>query len=184
MINKEQGTGKKIDDSLTGTQKLKWNLIFFAGLIVLIGGLILGASAHSAVINVIAAVGGLFLMFYAIRLATKMSKAHFNTQAGELQPRLDAALTACERSSALLSVPPAYRYSFAMESMLQLVQNRRANTWVECADKYEEMVHRLQVQQSLEEIQELSAISAYYTMQAAKNARAAAIFSGLNFFLR
>jgi hypothetical protein len=102
----------------------------------------------------------------------------------EQQKRIDAALNACAQSLALNSIPPAYRYTYAMEKMAQLVQNRRAATWVECADKYEEMMHRMRVENSMEEAKELAAVSAFYTEQAAHNARAAAIFSGLNFFLK
>lgn len=99
-----------------------------------------------------------------------------------LNARLDEALTLCEQSTALQMIPPAYRYSYAMEQMGHLVQNYRANTWMECADRYEENMHRMRMEAHAEEAAELAALSAFYSHQAAGNARAAAIFSGLNFF--
>jgi len=101
----------------------------------------------------------------------------------EISPQLEAALTACERSKAVLSIPAPYRYSYAVEQMAQLLQSFRASTWIECADRYEEMVHRMRMEAHAKEAAELAAISAFYAKQARDNARAAAIFSGLNFFL-
>ncbi|MCL2818091.1 MAG: hypothetical protein FWD39_06895 [Clostridiales bacterium] len=98
------------------------------------------------------------------------------------QPKIDAALIACERSVALNTVPPAYRYTYALEQMTRILQNFLADNWKECADKYEEHMHRMRLESQMEEINELAEISAFYSQQAKRSAGAAALFSGLNFF--
>jgi len=166
---------------LTGADKAKFYLMVYGSIPLTI----LAAMLYKVpVIAVICLLVSVSIIFYAIHFAHKTAKGHTDVKIDTLKPHLEAALCACEQSTAIMSIPPAYRYSFAMEQMLQLVENRRANTWVECADKYEELVHRLRMQQATEEIIELTAISAYYTAQAASSARAAALFSGLNFFLK
>jgi len=126
-------------------------------------------------------VPGLVGGFFFFNRANKAQRINTQGSVVELGSNLETALTACEQSMALLSVPPAYRYSYALEQMAQLLQNMRANTWMECADKYETMMHQMRVEGLLEENNELQAISIFYQQQIAKNTRAAAIFSGLTF---
>ena len=96
--------------------------------------------------------------------------------------QVNIALTACERSLALNSVPPAYRYTYAMEQMARLVQNLLADSWKECAVLYEDHMHKLRMEAHAEETQRLAELSAFYAKQAKSSAGAAALFSGLNFF--
>ena len=157
----------------------------FAGLILSGIGVFVGlvattfSSTIGSLIMLAALVGVLYFTFHGMKLLKQDASVSIN----DLQPRLDAALYACERSLALNNIPPAYRYSYAMEQMMQLVQNFRANTWMECADRYEEMMHRIRMEAHAKETAELAALSAFYAKQARSNARASAIFSGLNFFL-
>jgi len=96
--------------------------------------------------------------------------------------QVDIALSACERSLALNAVPPAYRYTYAMEQMARFVQNLLADSWKECAVLYEDHMHKLRMEAHAEETKELAELSAFYAKQAKSSAGAAALFSGLNFF--
>jgi len=151
--------------NLTSAQKTKYTIMIWTGAILCI--------------TMVGIIVGLPLVLYSVHGIHKTAKENLDAEIDRVSPLLENALNACEQSAALMSIPPAYRYSFAMEQMLQLVLNRRANTWVECADKYEELVHRIRLEQTAEEALELNAISAYYSSQAASSARAAAIFGGI-----
>ena len=59
----------------------------------------------------------------------------------ELTPILESMAIEIEQSAVML-IPPDYRYSFAIETMLRFIKNRRASTWKECANLYEEQLHR------------------------------------------
>jgi len=96
--------------------------------------------------------------------------------------QVDIALTACERSLALNTVPPAYRYTYALEQMAYFIQNFLADSWKECAVLYEDHMHKLRMEAHAEETQRLAELSAFYAKQAKNSAGAAALFSGLNFF--
>ena len=98
----------------------------------------------------------------------------------ELTPIFERTLTDMEQSAVMI-IPPDYRYSYAMETMHSFFRNRRASTWKECADLYEEHVHRTIMQKNSAESIRIQREIGYNTASAARSARAAAIFSGLNF---
>jgi len=135
----------------------------------------------SFLLSFICLVPGLVGSFIFFNRANKSIRKEAEGVLATTLPQLDEALTACEQSSAVLTVPSAYRYSYALEQMSQLLQSFRANTWMECADRYEEMVHRMRLEGLLEENNELMMINNFYQQQIAKNTRAAALFSGLIF---
>ena len=81
-------------------------------------------------------------------------------------------------------IPSTYRYPLALDTMLGFVENFRASTWKECADKYEEQLHRWQLEANGAESLRLQREIRNLTESTAKSAKAAAIFSGLNFFLK
>jgi hypothetical protein len=157
----------------------------FAGLVLSGVGVFVGliASAVSSVVGTLILLAALVCVLYFTFHGMKLLKKDASASIDALQPKLDAALYACEQSLALHSIPPAYRYSYAVEQMARLLQNFRASTWMECADRYEEMMHRMRMDEHAKETAELAALSAFYAKQARSNARAGAIFSGLNFFL-
>jgi len=82
----------------------------------------------------------------------------------ELMPYFNTAVDEMENSSVML-IPLDYRYSLALKIMLSHVRNLRASNWKECADLYEEQLHRwtmesnsaeaLQIQQEISSIREL-----------------------------
>ena len=51
-------------------------------------------------------------------------------------------------------IPPDYQYSYAMETMLEFVRNRKASTWKECVDLYEEHLLSFRVQKNSAEKQQ------------------------------
>ena len=81
-------------------------------------------------------------------------------------------------------IPPDYRYSLALKTMLRFVRNMMASSWKECAMMYEEQIHRWTLEANSAENLELQRQAAYYTQKASGSATAAAIFSGLNFFFK
>ena len=92
--------------------------------------------------------------------------------------RVDALIN--HHGNTIIQVPARYRYPLALATMCDLLLSGRANSWVECADKYEEQYHRwtmevygresLMVQQQIHQA----------TSTAAAFAGAAAIFSGIS----
>jgi gas vesicle protein len=93
-------------------------------------------------------------------------------------------MNALEEFFEIKKIPSTYRYPLALDTMLEFVKNFRASTWKECADKYEEQLHRWQMEANGAESIQLQSEIRNLTESAAKSAKAAAIFSGLNFFLK
>jgi len=156
---------------------------FFCGVGCIAAGVILFMAllTVSFLLSLLLLVPGLVGGFIFFNRANKSIRKEAEGVLATTLPKLDEALAACEQSSALLSIPSAYRYSYALEQMTQLLQSFRANTWMECADRYEETMHRMRLEGLLEENNELMAINNFYQQQIAKNTRAAAIFTGLTF---
>ncbi|MCL2494712.1 MAG: hypothetical protein FWE98_03540 [Oscillospiraceae bacterium] len=156
---------------------------FFSGVGCLAAGVILFMALLqvSFLLALLLLVPGLVGGFIFFNRANKSIRKEAEGVLEATLPKLDEALAACEQSSALLSIPSAYRYSYALEQMSQLLQSFRANTWMECADRYEETMHRMRLEGLLEENNELMMINNFYQQQIDKNTRAAAIFSGLTF---
>ena len=101
----------------------------------------------------------------------------------ELMPYFNTAVDEMENSSVML-IPLDYRYSLALKIMLSHVRNLRASNWKECADLYEEQLHRWTMESNSAEALQIQQEISSYTRATAKSAKAAAIFSGLNFFLK
>lgn len=79
--------------------------------------------------------------------------------------------------TAYIYIPGDYRFLTAILYMKKLVENGRASSWKECADLWEEQVHRWTMERNTAEATE-------YARGAAQGAKAAAVFSSLNFFFR
>ena len=107
----------------------------------------------------------------------------YDKEVKPLLPIVNNAATEMENSAAML-IPPDYRYPLAIETMLRFVKNLRASTWKECADLYEEQLHRWQMEANSAENLRLQREIRNLTGSAANNAKAAAIFSGLNLLLK
>jgi len=101
----------------------------------------------------------------------------------ELKFIINSEVTEIENSAVML-IPPDYRYSLAIETMLRFVRNLRASTWKECADLYEEQLYRWKMEENSVENLRLKQEIRNLTGTAAKGAKAAAIFSGLNLLLK
>jgi hypothetical protein len=107
----------------------------------------------------------------------------FDKEATELKPIVNRAAIEMEQS-ALMLVPPDYRYPLALTTMLGFVRNLKATTWKECANLYDEQVYRWQMlENSAENIRIQNEIRGL-TKRAADSATAAAVFSGLNLLLK
>jgi len=83
-------------------------------------------------------------------------------------------------------IPSDYRYPLALSEMLRFVRNGRATSWKECADKYEEQLHRWKMEansaenlQIQKEIRNLTGQVSKNTKSIARSSRATAIFTGL-----
>ena len=101
----------------------------------------------------------------------------------ELTPAVESMANEIEQS-VVMDIPRDYRYSLALETMLTFVKNRRASTWKECADLYEVTYHQWIMQANSAEALRIQQEISNYTKATARSARTAAIFSGLNFFLK
>ena len=103
----------------------------------------------------------------------------------DLEKKLEKADRAAEENKKIIMlIPPDYRYPLALETMLGFVKNLRASTWKECADLYEEQLHRWQMETNSAENLRLQREIRGLTKRAADGATAAAIFSGLNLLLK
>jgi len=160
----------------------------WATLGLLLLSVVLFFALHGSVVPFLFPAIGFVIMFYALNQWQQITKNYSDMVVGqsdvvqEKEKRVVEALAVCEQSLALLSIPPAYRYTYAMEQMARFVENLLADSWKECAVLYEDHMHKLRMEAHAEETKELAELSAFYAKQAASNARAAAIFSGLNFF--
>jgi len=181
---------KRRDEIMKGRLRKEYTLVYMGlvGIPVSIILAIAGAASSSSILLVLALVIFILLIVVVLPASKKITKGKAELGAeldveGQtrkaVQPKVDMALTACEQSLALNAIPRAYRYTYAMKQMGLLVENFRANTWMEAADKFEEMVHRVTMETLMEENNELLAINNFYQQQIAKNTRAAALFSGL-----
>jgi len=85
----------------------------------------------------------------------------------KLKKAVDAATT-------LALLPPDYRSSLACSTMISLINNGRATTWKELADKVEEQIHRWTVESNTAE-------AAAYAKSAANWGKANALFSAAHF---
>ena len=77
-------------------------------------------------------------------------------------------------------IPPDYRYPLALKTMLGFVRNLRASNWKECANLYEEQLHRWQMEINSAEGLELQLQTRILAGEASKNSAWAALFSGLS----
>ena len=89
-----------------------------------------------------------------------------------------------ENNKVITLIPADYRYPLALETMLGFVKNLRASTWKECVDLYEEQLYRWKMLENSAENLRLQHEIRNLTGTAANSAKAAAIFSGLNFLLK
>jgi len=97
----------------------------------------------------------------------------------DLKTDFDLAVTEIEKS-VVMKIPDEYRCSFALETMLnKFVRNRRASTWKECANLYEDQLHKWRLEMNMEENLRVQRDIRNYTRATARNTRATAIFSGL-----
>jgi len=71
-------------------------------------------------------------------------------------------------AAALKNFPADYGSSLALVYMIDLIDKGRAATWAQCADKYEEQVHRWKVEKNTAE-------SARYAESASRAATWAAV---------
>jgi hypothetical protein len=108
----------------------------------------------------------------------------FAQDAEDWKMRTNKAERAFEENREIMLIPPDYRYPLALETMLGFVKNLRASTWKECADKYEEQLHRWKMESNSDENLRLQREIRGLTKRAADSATAAAIFSGLNLLLK
>ena len=108
---------------------------------------------------------------------------HYSKKIDKLRLALDKVIIEMNESAAML-IPPDYRYPLALTTMLGFVKNLRASTWKECADLYEQQLHRWKIETNSAENLQLQREIRNLTNTAANSAKAAAIFSGLNLLLR
>ena len=121
----------------------------------------------------------------ALKSSDKLKKFldSYKQDLAELNTSIEIKATEMEHSAVML-IPEYYRYSFALEVMLKFAINRRVSTWKECVDLYETQVHRWRMETDSEENLRIQRDIRHLTGQAAKSAKTAAIFSGLNYFLK
>jgi hypothetical protein len=81
-------------------------------------------------------------------------------------------------------ISPNYRYPLALNELYSYLLNGRAESWKEAVNLYEEQLHRWKLEQNSEEALFLQVQTAALAGRAASSAGTAALFSGLNFFLK
>ena len=96
---------------------------------------------------------------------------------------MDKISTECANDAVLQLIPPKYRYPLALKEMSSSVTNMLADSWKECAKLYEEQLHRWTLEKNSAEALILAAQTNALAASAAKSAKAAAIFSGIDLFL-
>jgi len=96
----------------------------------------------------------------------------------ELRAAFELSLAEIEKSE-VMTIPEYYRCSLALETMQKFVKTRRASTWKECVNLFEEQLHRWRIEMNSEESVRLQRDMLQYSRATARNTRATAIFSGL-----
>lgn len=92
-----------------------------------------------------------------------------------LQVKLSSLQEKQEKAlSAALFIPNDYCYEYALTTMLQYIDNKRADNWKEAAGLYEEHLHRMAVEESARITAENSQLQAEYTRQNRNASRMAA----------
>lgn len=84
----------------------------------------------------------------------------------------------------IMLIPPDYRYPLALETMLRFVRNLRASNWKECANLYEEQLHRWHMEMNSAEGLELQRQTKLFAGMASRNSALSAVFSGLNLIFK
>ena len=87
-----------------------------------------------------------------------------------------------KRADKALLVPTTYRYLLAVETMQGYITDQTADTWRECAEKYEKQLDRWIQEQNSQKALELQEQILRTTESARRSAKAAAIFSGISAF--
>ena len=93
---------------------------------------------------------------------------------------VDEIVSEYENNAVLQLIPPKYRYPLALKTMHDYVANMVADSWKECAQLFDAQLDRWIQQQQGEEALILQMQTNALVASAARSARAAAIFSGLN----
>ncbi|MDR0220266.1 MAG: hypothetical protein LBI54_02545 [Lachnospiraceae bacterium] len=113
--------------------------------------------------------------------ARQKKQAELNQAISEAEQIAESRIAQCAK--AILYIPPKYRYSIALQTMLDLMRAGRATDWTMCADKYEEQCHRWILEKNSREHIMLQQQTLAATKQAGRFAAAAAIFSGVDLIL-
>ena len=79
----------------------------------------------------------------------------------------------------LPAVPKGYCYSLALETMIEIIANGRANTWQELADRYEEQYHRWTLEEMSRKKLEAQIRQAQATEETLQQARKAANWAAI-----
>jgi len=90
--------------------------------------------------------------FLSQNAAGKMRDFYLNEEINNLELLYDKTEKDIEEMIDIIEfIPLDYRYPLAVETMYGFVRNFRASTWKECADKYEEQLHRWTVEANAEQ---------------------------------
>ena len=108
---------------------------------------------------------------------------YYNKKVIEYKPILSRAASEMEQSAVML-IPPKYRYPLALMTMLEFIRNYRASSWKECVEKFEKQLHRWRIEADSAENLRIQREISGLTKRAADSATVAVIFSGLNFLLK
>jgi len=106
---------------------------------------------------------GLVITFRASRKLTRITN---NLTNDLLRQRDEEVVALIQNATRLPYIPADYRSMVALEYMIGLLDNGRADTWRECVDKWEEQMHRWTLETN-------SAEAAYHSAEAARYAESA-----------
>jgi len=94
--------------------------------------------------------GILFAVFVLLRIVwKKFSKEYDKTRLQELEQKEKEAI---EKFKAVLIIPDDYCSEYALTTMLKFIDNKRAHSWKEVANLYEEHLHRMKMENNTKQI--------------------------------
>jgi len=136
--------------------------LFFGGTAIIgIIQLVMGIKLPIAAVIILETLGAVSSLIIFLKNVISRTKSFKQIGDEEIRQLL-------QNATALPSIPADYCSSLALAYMIDLLDKGRATTWAECADKYEEQVHRWTLEAN-------SAEAAAYAKSAASAARWAAI---------
>jgi len=160
-------------------------LLFFGLLLLILAGAL---SILDIGFRILFAVWGLILPVFGVLNYRSNKKRHKKLQLSCRQAQAEFAELNRKRDALTLEkiwlVPDNYRYSMALDKMLEYLDDGLTRDWAGAVALYKEQLHRWQLEINSEEVLELSRQTMIAAQAAQRNASAAAGFAAWGAFKR